>query len=293
MKSGLFRKAARRLTESPLFSSARSLWQQNQKSYTFPLSKFQKVYVGLYLILSDWAQGAFPPSFEREIAWENERKFIDNVPGFNAESWYSGMVRSPFGYPPKEMLYQVGNFLRLAKMMHARGIAPPAKVVEIGCGVGWISELLCLAGYRVTGSSIAPDEITYARKRICSVKAKGVADGMLSFELGAMEQIGLQHQNVDCIVVHEALHHAFDWKETGRSVFRALKPGGWYFICYEPNIAHTLISYRLAKLTNTHEIGLSRRKLKNELYAAGFSRVQILTDPFHFGIRWHWIAAQK
>jgi hypothetical protein len=165
------KRTALALAESPLFFSARTRWKANQESWLMPLSKFQKVNVGLYLILSDWGRGLFPPTFEQETAWENERRFVDTCPGYTVESWYRGMPRAPFGYPPHDMTYQVGNFLRLASIMHKRNIAPPARVVELACGVGWMSELLATVGYRVTGTSIAPDDIECAKRRICAVKA--------------------------------------------------------------------------------------------------------------------------
>jgi SAM-dependent methyltransferase len=289
----LIKRAASFVAESPLFSSARIIWDKNQSSWAMPLTKFQKLHVGLFLILRDWASGSFPPIFERESAWDNERHFVDNCPGYTVESWYQGMARSPFGYPPHDMNYQVGNFLRLADIMHKRNIAPPARVIELACGVGWLSELLSTIGYKVTGTSIAPDDIKCANRRVCAVKARGVEDGLLSYSLCAMELVHESYNCVDCFVVHEALHHAFDWQQTIRSVYAALNPGGWFVICHEPNVLHTAISYRKAKLTRTHEIGLSRRKLKREMLKVGFSRVEVLSSPLHFWLRWHWIAAQK
>jgi 2-polyprenyl-3-methyl-5-hydroxy-6-metoxy-1,4-benzoquinol methylase len=290
---GFIKRTTLAAAESFLFSSARSVWQENQKSWLMPLSKFQKIHVGLYLILSDWARGLFPPTFERELAWENERRFVENCPGCTVESWYQGMARSPFGYPPHDMTYQVGNFLRLAALMHERNIAPPTRVIELACGAGWLSELLATVGYRVTGTSIAPDDITCANRRVCAVRAKGVEDGLLSFDLCAMERVHEGYTGIDCFVIHEALHHAFDWRETLRSVYAALNPGGWFFICHEPNVLHTAISYRKAKLTSTHEIGLSRHRLKGEMLKTGFSRVDILSGSFHLWVRWHWMAGQK
>lgn len=43
---------------------------------------------------------------------------------------------------------------------------PPARVLDLGVGSGWTSEMLARCGYRVVGLDIAPDMIAIARRRI-------------------------------------------------------------------------------------------------------------------------------
>ena len=56
---------------------------------------------------------------------------------------------------------------------------------------------------------------------------------------------------------------------------------------------HTFISYRSAKLVNTHEIGFRRGELTRHLSDTGFAPVHCLGTPFHFWTKKHWIAARK
>ena len=98
---------------------------------------------------------------------------------------------------------------------------------------------------------------------------------------------------VDAVYVYAALHHAFDWRETFRAVYNCLAPGGWFLICREPNVLHTFVSYRLAKVSNTKEIGFSRRELASELRKVGFLNLHIFNRSPGFLVKPHWMAAQK
>ena len=55
----------------------------------------------------------------------------------------------------------------------------------------------------------------------------------------------------------------------------------------------TFISYRVGKLTNTHEIGMNPRHIRKELHRIGFTKVLLLRNRIHMGIKPIWIAAQK
>lgn len=46
----------------------------------------------------------------------------------------------------------------------------PAKLLDVGVGSGWTSELFAKAGYEVTGIDISPDMIALAKLRDCSAR---------------------------------------------------------------------------------------------------------------------------
>lgn len=83
------------------------------------------------------------------------------------------------------------------------------------------------------------------------------------FKLTPMEGVDqvVESNSFDAAYVHQALHHVYDWKAALTAAFRTLKPGGWMIIADEPNVLHTFISYRMGKLSQTHEIGMSRRQI--------------------------------
>lgn len=106
------------------------------------------------------------------------------------------------------------------------------------------------------------------------------------------DQVGPKNY-YDAVFVFAALHHAFDWREAIHSAGECLKPGGWLFLCNEPNLVHTFSSYRVAKLSNTHEIGMSRRQLMEQMRKCGITRIVSLGSLLHFWIKPHWICGQK
>ena len=156
-----------------------------------------------------------------------------------------------------------------------------------------MSEFLAASGCRSVGTSINQDEVETARHRI-EVFARRELDGELAFEETAMETVGEHFSGrdpFDFVFVHAALHHAFSWQETLASVASVLRPAGWLLICNEPNLLHTLQSYRISKLDHTHEIGMSRRAIHTRLLESGFDRVENYSRPGLF--KPIWLAARR
>jgi cyclopropane fatty-acyl-phospholipid synthase-like methyltransferase len=167
--------------------------------------------------------------------------------------------------------------------------------LELGAGGGWLAELLAVTGFEVTGTSLSPHDIADARKRIDSIRCKGLQRN-LKFEVAAMESVSEAvgpRNYYDGVYVYEALHHAFDWRQAVESAYACLKPGGWMMICNEPNVMHTFISYRIARLSNTHEIGFSKSELICHLMNTGFEEVHYLGRKWHFWVSAHWVFARK
>ena len=289
------RALAGKLARSPLLRRGKRLFEQNTKDWHFLSSKFDKLQAGVYLILEDYSRGLFPPRFEDQAkAYAAEINYRKNIPGLDPETINPGEMRKPFwfGHPTEEYL---GSFIRLIKLLDGIKVVPPSRLLELGCGTGWMAEFLAITGFEVTGTSIAPTDIKDAKARLASVAAKGLPV-RLRFETAPMESVAETvgpRNYYDAVLVFEALHHAFDWRQAIQSSFGCLRPGGWLLICNEPNWLHTFISYRTAKLVNTHEIGFSRRALTKHLGKAGFTKIRNMSTPFHFWIKGHWIAAQK
>jgi len=291
----MMRTLSRALAQSPLLSRGRRLVEQNSKNWDSALSKYDKLFAGVYLILEDYSRGLFPPRFEDQAkAYAAEVDYRSHIPGLNETIVRRTELSKPFwvGRAVEKYLTQ---FIHLMKLLERLNIAPPARLLELGCGTGWMAEFLATAGFDVTGTSIAPADIEDAGARLRGIAAKGLAV-QLRFQIAPMESIAEAmggRNDYDAVFVFEALHHAFNWRQTITSSFKCLRPGGWLLICNEPNLLHTFVSYRVAKLSNTHEIGFSRGELTSHLRQVGFPSVKYLSAPLHFWIKPHWIAAQK
>src|SRR2546428_6810667 len=107
-----------------------------------------------------------------------------------------------------------------------------------------MAEFLAMSGYSVVGTSIAPNEIALANVRAESFRRKGLKNE-LSFKASPMESVDgalSDAHGFDGVLVFEALHHAFDWRQAIAAAYRCLKPGGWLVLANEPNVLHTFIS---------------------------------------------------
>jgi SAM-dependent methyltransferase len=289
------RTLARTLTKAPWLRGGRQLWEQNRSDWHLPLSRTQKLRSGAYLILHDYSEGRFPPRFpDRESTHEAEIVARSNLPGCDERQFFEAEMRKPFLWGDGQEQY-LRKYLQLSELLARCGVNPPARLLELGCGSGWMTEFLATSGFHVVGTTIGPADVEDAKRRVPALVTKG-ATGSLDFRASAMEEVDESVRDLppfDAVFVFEALHHAFDWRQAIDAAYRCLGPGGWLLLCDEPNWLHTFVSYRVARLSNTHEIGFTRRELRGHLRAAGFRKVLIGRNRFGFLVKPHWLAAQK
>jgi ubiquinone/menaquinone biosynthesis C-methylase UbiE len=291
------RTIARILAHSFIFGHARHLLERNKRDWNYPFSKWQKLLIGFYMILHDYSEGMFPPqrkeekeTFEAEIACYNSVKTMCKTP----DKLLLGEMAKPFWIGSGCVMY-LGDYIQIQSSLHERDIKPPASLLEVGCGSGWIAEFFAASGFQVLATTLDSAETATVELRKKSLEIKGLP-AALEFRASAMEYI---HENVrdlppfNVVYVYEALHHAYDWRKAIKSFYEVLAPNGWCFIFNEPNIMHTFKSYRVGRLLNTHEIGMSSSQIRGALKQAGFTRIQILKNRLHWWTRPIWIAAQK
>jgi len=290
----VFKRMAAALAGSPLLSRARKLTEKNREDWNLAVSRTDNLLICSYLILSDYAAGLFPPSYsDRAAAYENERQYGHGLGGVSWEEFQAKEMRKPFWDANAANKY-LNGFVRLLRLIESLGVAPGSRVLELGCGSGWIAEFFALTGYDVVATTIAPSDGPAVESREAALRAKGVMSEF-GFNLTPMEDVDqvVELNSFDAAYVHQALHHVYDWKAALRAAFRTLKPGGWMIIADEPNVLHTFTSYRMGKLSRTREIGMSRRKIIRCLRHAGYREVRIISPRFDDRLHPHWIAARK
>jgi SAM-dependent methyltransferase len=291
----LLRRLAGVLAGSPLLARGRDLMAHNWTDFEMPLSKWGKLAAGSYLILKDYADGRFPPRFEDQAAaYAAEQAYFSAIPGTTRAEAIARHCVKPF-WGSAEFDEWIAGFTTLLRTFEDIGLRSGQRILELGCGDGWMAEFLALSGYDVTGTTISPDDVEIGATRVAALRQRGLPE-RLRFVEAPMETVDEslgRGADYDAAFVFEALHHAFDWRRAIHASGRCLKPGGWLVIGNEPNIIHTFVSYRVARLTNTHEIGMSRGELVDEMRRAGFQEVRPLRPRFDDRIRSHWIVARK
>lgn len=292
---GWSRRVAGWLAESPLTRPGKRIMEANLRDYHMPLGKVGKVLAGTWLILRDHADGHFPPTFEdQQKAYQGEIDYFASIPGAARERMIADHVVKPFWNSESFGRY-AGELARLMGVLEALGVPADGRLLELGCGCGWMAEFLAIRGYDVTGTTIAPDDVGIGEKRVMALVARGLPR-RLRFRAAPMESVDEAVGDLggfDATFVFEALHHAFDWRRSIQAAARTLRPGGWLVLANEPNLVHTLVSYRVGRLTNTHEIGMSGSALRKEMRRAGLSEIRVFQPRWENWVTPHWLAGRR
>lgn len=291
---GWSRRLAGWLAGSPVTGPGKRLMEANLRDYHMPLGKVGKVLAGTWLILRDHADGRFPPTFEdQQKAYQGEIDYFASIPGAARERMIADHVVKPF-WNGKSFGQYAGDLARLMRMLEELGVPADGKLLELGCGCGWMAEFLAIRGYDVTGTTIAPDDVGIGENRVKALVARGLPP-RLRFRVAPMESVDEAVRDLgrfDAAFVFEALHHAFDWRRSIQAAARTLRPGGWLVLANEPNRVHTLVSYRVGRLTNTHEIGMSGNELREEMRLAGLRDIRVFQPRWENWVTPHWMAGR-
>lgn len=116
-------------------------------------------------------------------------------------------------------MYQVLNLLE------AVGLGEKAKVLEVGSGPGWVSEMLVRLGHDVDGIEPSLDMIDIAESRLAPL-AKLEGCGKWRYYHQTLEHFDQSEDFYDCVLFHESLHHIIDERKALDVAFAVLKPGG-------------------------------------------------------------------
>jgi ubiquinone/menaquinone biosynthesis C-methylase UbiE len=130
---------------------------------------------------------------------------------------------------------------------HVAGTAgwPYPKALELGCGTGFFTLNLKLAGVldegHVTDLSPGMVEVAARNARSLGFEVEGrVADA---------ERLPYDDDTFDLVVGHAVLHHIPDVELSLREVLRVLKPGGRFVFAGEPTRHGDYIARRLSRFT--------------------------------------------
>ncbi|MEA5448418.1 class I SAM-dependent methyltransferase [Leptolyngbya sp. CCNP1308] len=192
----------------------------------------------------------------------NEINYIKNVSsteGIAIEQFANYLEQKPFSDP------QCGNYLIDIGQMMRFLPQPPARLLDIGVGSGWTSDLFCQRGYEVLGLDISPDMIELANRR---------ARPSLCFQVCDYE-VGPLPSGFNIAVIYDALHHAEDVYKVIKNVYDALGENG-ILITAEPGVGHsqTEDSITVMKKYGTTEKDMPFSLQRQMMLKAGFGVVE-------------------
>jgi SAM-dependent methyltransferase len=116
----------------------------------------------------------------------------------------------------------------LLNILETMRLPPNAKILEIGSGPGWVTEILLMLGFSVDALEPSSDLIAIAQERCAALAVHYHHPGepKVRFHQDTLEQIHFEEGSFDAILFFDVLHHVVDENLAVANSFRFLKPGG-------------------------------------------------------------------
>ena len=123
------------------------------------------------------------------------------------------------------------HFCDFANIAVTLGLPAGSRILDVGCGSGWMSEYFARLGYRVKGIDISPALIDMSRDRVTRVPYDVDHETALrcSFEEHDIEAAPLREE-FDAVLCYDSLHHFEDEDAVMRNIAAMLPVGGVLFI---------------------------------------------------------------
>lgn len=155
-------------------------------------------------------------------------------------------------------------------------INPNAKVLDVGCGGGFLSNPLSELGHDVTGLDISKESLEVAKRYDTSKRVKYIA--------ADARAIPLPDNSFDVIISMDFLEHVSEVQEVVSEISRILKPGGLFFFhTFNRNPVAHLVAIKFVEWfvkntkKNLHVIDMfiKPEELKKNLNKAGLKQIEL------------------
>ena len=123
------------------------------------------------------------------------------------------------------------HFTDFANMASVLALPAGARILDVGCGSGWLSEYFARLGYEVTGIDISDELIAMSRERVERVAYDVDHETPLRcrFLTQDIEAAPLA-ERFDAVICYDSLHHFEDERKVFRHLAAMLDVGGLLFI---------------------------------------------------------------
>ena len=123
------------------------------------------------------------------------------------------------------------HFCDFANIAVTLALPAGSRLLDVGCGSGWLSEYFARLGYVVKGIDISPDLIRMSEERVARVPYGVDPETPLrcSFVVHDIESSSLA-EKFDAIICYDSLHHFEDERAVVRNLAAMLEVGGQLFV---------------------------------------------------------------
>jgi ubiquinone/menaquinone biosynthesis C-methylase UbiE len=118
------------------------------------------------------------------------------------------------------LMYDLLNMLQVLK------IPPNGRILEVGSGPGWVTEILLMLGFSIDALEPSGDLIDIARERCAALTThyRHRANPPVTFHKATLEDIEFEEDRFDAILFFDVLHHLVDEEAALVKCYRFLKP---------------------------------------------------------------------
>jgi ubiquinone/menaquinone biosynthesis C-methylase UbiE len=181
-------------------------------------------------------------------------------------------------FTPASSQLLIDTFVRLT------GLAPGARVADLGCGSGAFGALLAEAGYKVAGVDISP----------ALIKRAQAAHPGIEFKVGDVEHLPFEAECFDGVMLSGIVHHLPDPTRCAEETFRILRKGG-RFMAFDPNRMNPFMYlYRDRSSPFYSSVGVTEneRPILAKEVATTFLRTGLLVETeFLSGLSYRYVAS--
>ena len=116
----------------------------------------------------------------------------------------------------------------LLNMLQVMQITPRGRILEVGSGPGWVTEILLMLGFSVDALEPSSDLIDIAKERCGALTThyRHTDHSSVRFHQATIEDIEFDQESFDAILFFDVLHHVVDENLALEKCFRFLKPDG-------------------------------------------------------------------
>jgi SAM-dependent methyltransferase len=195
------------------------------------------------------------------MAKDDEINYISKVAAVedvSVDQFKEYLSRKPFSDDRcGDYLMDIAQVMRLLPL-------PPARLLDIGVGSGWTSDLFARRGYEVVGLDISPDMIELTER----LARPGLSFQICDYETGPIPT------GFDIAVIYDSLHHAEEEYQVIKNIYASLNDGG-ILITIEPGAGHstTADSLEVMRKYGTTEKDMPHSLQKDLMLRAGFGQV--------------------
>ena len=184
------------------------------------------------------------------------------------------LVKPFVGGPDFSPFYS--DMYHFLNLMEKLALPPRSRILDVGCGPGWVSHYLGKLGYSVLGVDISTELVNLARERVIKDPFPPYLDRPfdVSFHVHDIEKDPLtEHGVFDAAVFESTMHHFLNPIAVVRHVAASLTPGGVLGIIeaaarpgssWMEELRQTMLRY------HTLERPLTRRQMRRLLAITGF-----------------------